>query len=366
MASPQPPWAVPLQITGAFVLAALSAMFSGLTLGLMGLDMIQLRVLMLGDSETKTSLCLLPPNWYLNKQSLPKNHNKRRDSTASNKSLADVELQAQKTARKEARMANRVYPLRMDGNYLLVTLLIGNVAVNSAFTLLTGDLTSGIAGFFISTTVITIFGEIIPQAVCSRFGLYVGSVFAPTVVFLEWLLFPIVKPLAWMLDLLLGVELGYSYNMKQLSALVAHHEEENVLGSLESKILQGGLKVATMKVDVLMKSLSQDVFYLPIDGTFSFDTLKNVIAHGYSRVPVLSKDRQVLSVLLVKDLLLIDPEDAIQLSDLVRLFGRAVYAVDRSTLVVDVLGRLLGSGEENPVSVARDASQTGDRVHDPS
>lgn len=69
------------------------------------------------------------------------------------------------------RDAQRIMPIRKRGNLLLCTLLLGNVAVNSALSILMADVTSGLVGFFTSTIVIVIFGEILPQAICSRFPL---------------------------------------------------------------------------------------------------------------------------------------------------------------------------------------------------
>lgn len=48
------------------------------------------------------------------------------------------------------------------------------------------------------------FGEIIPQAACARYGLVVGGILAPVVYVLEWILFPIVKPMAMVLNWVLG------------------------------------------------------------------------------------------------------------------------------------------------------------------
>ena len=46
-------------------------------------------------------------------------------------------------ASKDAINAKKIYPLRKDGNLLLCTLLLGNVAVNAALAIILGELTTG-------------------------------------------------------------------------------------------------------------------------------------------------------------------------------------------------------------------------------
>ena len=55
-----------------------------------------------------------------------------------------------------------------------------------------------------STIVITLFGEIVPQAVCARHGLRVGGNLSWFVWGLQWLLYPVVKPIAFALNCILG------------------------------------------------------------------------------------------------------------------------------------------------------------------
>jgi metal transporter CNNM len=62
------------------------------------------------------------------------------------------------------RVAKQVVSLRADANGLLTTILWGNVSVNVLLALLSNSVMAGAAAFLFSTFVITLVGEIIPQA----------------------------------------------------------------------------------------------------------------------------------------------------------------------------------------------------------
>ena len=88
------------------VLVLFSGLFSGLTLGLMGLNSHELkRKAALGDKR-----------------------------------------------------AAKVYAVRRNGNLLLTTLLVGNVAVNTALSIFLGTLAPGVIAGIVATTLIVIFG----------------------------------------------------------------------------------------------------------------------------------------------------------------------------------------------------------------
>ena len=143
--------AADLVLAGCLILC--SALFSGLTLGLMSLDLSSLKILEEAGDE------------------------------------------------KERLYAKRIIPLRKNGNLLLCTLLIGNTIVNSCLSILLASITSGAVGVLISTAAIVVFGEITPQAVCSRHGLMIGSMTR----YITWAcvgaLFVIAWPISKLLDL---------------------------------------------------------------------------------------------------------------------------------------------------------------------
>ena len=115
------------------VLILLSGIFSGLTLGLMGLDTTLLQVIAEGGDE------------------------------------------------EERKQAKTIMPLRESGNLLLCTLLIGNTLVNTCISIIMADITSGLVGALTATAIIVVVGEISPQAACSRYGLQIGSKLVPLV-----------------------------------------------------------------------------------------------------------------------------------------------------------------------------------------
>ena len=147
------------------VLATMSGLFSGLNLGLLGLDVKNLELL-----------------------SRPPFYNAQEE--------------------QDAEYAKKILPLRRKGNLLLCTILLGNVTVNSALAIFMGGLTSGLIGLIISTSIITLFGEIIPQAVCSRHALVVGAHTTWFVYFFMVITFPISYPISAILDKVLGEEVG--------------------------------------------------------------------------------------------------------------------------------------------------------------
>ncbi|OMH29041.1 Mg2+ and Co2+ transporter CorB [Motiliproteus sp. MSK22-1] len=123
------------------------------------------------------------------------------------------------------KTAKQILSMREDSNFLLTTILWGNVGVNVLLTLLTDSVLAGIGAFFFSTVVITLFGEIGPQAYFSRHAKNMASRLAPLMRFYQRLLYPVAKPCAVILDLWLGKEGVHFLRERELRAMIHRHIE---------------------------------------------------------------------------------------------------------------------------------------------
>jgi len=123
------------------------------------------------------------------------------------------------------RSAQRVLELRKDSNFMLTTVLWGNVSVNVLLALLSDSVLTGVGAFFFSTFVITLLGEIVPQGYFSRHALKMASLLLPLFRFYQFLLYPLAKPTAKVLDWWLGPEGIHYFRERDLREVIRMHIE---------------------------------------------------------------------------------------------------------------------------------------------
>jgi len=128
-------------------------------------------------------------------------------------------------AEAENRKAQKVLDLRKDSNFMLTTVLWGNVSVNVLLALLSDSVMTGVGAFFFSTIVITFFGEITPQAYFSRHALKMASLLLPVFKLYQIILYPLAKPSAMMLDRWLGEEGIQYFRERDLREVIKKHIE---------------------------------------------------------------------------------------------------------------------------------------------
>ena len=170
-------------LLGIFFCLTQSALFSGLTLGLFGLSRLKLEI----------------------------------EVESGNKAAAQV------------------LELREDANLLLTTLLWGNVSINVLLTLLTDSILAGLWSFFFSSICITLFGEIIPQAYFSRNALQMGIFLSPIIRIYRFILYPVSKPTALVLDKWLGKEGVLYFKEEDFRIMLQKHMEsrDSDIGRME-------------------------------------------------------------------------------------------------------------------------------------
>uniref|UniRef100_A0A8C3IG69 Metal transporter n=1 Tax=Chrysemys picta bellii TaxID=8478 RepID=A0A8C3IG69_CHRPI len=272
------------QVILILCLLVLSGMFSGLNLGLMALDPMELRIVQNCGTD------------------------------------------------KEKRYARKIEPIRRKGNYLLCSLLLGNVLVNTTLTILLDDLIgSGFGAVIASTIGIVIFGEIVPQALCSRHGLAVGANTIGITKFFMLVTFPLSFPISKLLDCILGQEIGTVYNREKLVEMLKVTEPYNDLVKEELNMIQGALELRTKTVEDVMTPL-HDCFMIDSDAILDFNTMSEIMESGYTRIPVYEVERSnIVDILYVKDLAFVDPDDCTPLKTITKFYNHPVHFVFHDT-----------------------------------
>ncbi len=203
------------------------------------------------------------------------------------------------------KRAKKIYPLRKNSNLLLSTLLLGNVAVNSIVAILLGNLASGVAATLIATSLIFIIGEILPQAVFSRYGLQFGAALSYVVRFFIFIFYPITAPLSFVLDKLLGSEPPTMFSKEEFQEIIKHHEDSPLsdIDADEEKILIGALSYS-QKTAIDIMTPRTVVYALDANRIVDSELLSQIRAKGFSRIPVYDQRKDnLIGILYSKELI---------------------------------------------------------------
>jgi metal transporter CNNM len=244
-------------------------------------------------------------------------------------------------ARYGDKAAQVIYPIRQKGNQLLATLLLGNVLVNTILSVYLGSIASGIIASIAATTLIFIFGEIGPQAVISRHAMWFGNRLAPVVRIILILFYPITKPIAFVLDKILGDEVPPMYSKHEIMQIVSDHEDSSysTIDADEERIVHGALQFSHRRVREIMTPL-ENVTLFDENQRLTHTFFTKLAETGYSRYPVYSGKRtNIVGILYTKDLLVEDDNIAIKETD--EEFDTTVLRVRPSHFLDYVLGRML-------------------------
>ncbi|THG08211.1 hypothetical protein TEA_010750 [Camellia sinensis var. sinensis] len=273
-------------------------------------------------------------------------------------SLVDLEVLAKSGTPKDRLHASKILPVVKRQHLLLCTLLISNAAAMEALPVLLDSLVPDLGAILISVTLILLFGEIIPQSICTRYGLVIGASVAPMVRVLVWICFPVAYPISKLLDFLLGNGHEPLYRRAELKTLVDFHSTEAGRGGdlsiEETTIIAGALELTEKTARDAMTPLSE-TFAIDINAKLDRDLIHLIIEKGHSRVPVYyEQPSNIIGLILVKNLLTYNPANDVPVKNII---VRQIPRVSETMPLYDILNEFQ-KGVSHMAAVVKQDSNT--------
>jgi metal transporter CNNM len=259
-------------------------------------------------------------------------------------------------ARHGDKIAEQVYKYRKNGNYLIVCLLLGNVAVISILTLLLDSQAGGLIAGLLTTGLITIFAEILPQAWFSRQGYALSRYFFWLLDIVFVVLYPIAKPLSMLLNRFFGEELPTVFSREEITHLVEEHAHTkgSTIDIDESRIVSGALAYSRLTAEEAMTTMA-DTVTVAIEDEVDAGLLIKLKNSGHSRFPVFdSRLGRYTGILYMKDLL----GETLPLP-VTRLYRDKIYEISDDSPLDTVLSRFIQTKSHLFLVVADDEVGVG-------
>ncbi|XP_019445603.1 PREDICTED: DUF21 domain-containing protein At4g33700-like isoform X2 [Lupinus angustifolius] len=274
-------------------------------------------------------------------------------------SLVDLEVLAKSGTPQDRKHAEKILPVVRNQHLLLCTLLICNAAAMETLPIFLDSLVTAWGAILISVTLILLFGEIIPQSVCSRYGLAIGATVAPFVRVLVWVCSPVAFPISKLLDYLLGHRQEALFRRAELKTLVnLHGNEAGKGGELthdETTIIAGALELSEKTASDAMTPISE-TFAIDINSNLDRELMNEILENGHSRIPVYyEQPTNIIGLVLVKNLLTIHPEDETPVKSVTI---RRIPRVPESMPLYDILNEFQ-KGHSHMAIVVRRCDKTG-------
>lgn len=221
--------------------------------------------------------------------------------------IADLERKA-KLGNKQAAT---VLPLRKNTHLILASILLTNIAAVSATSIVLSNQINGWLALIISTLLIVIFGEVLPQAVFTNSPLKYSYRFSPALKIMIILSYPLSKPLQLLLDKLFPKALGSIQTRHELGLLISEHltDTRSELDDDEVVIIRGALQLSEKRTKSIMTPI-RNTYWLTPETRLDDPKIDEIKEKGFSRIPILNKELTVCyGLLIMKSLVDIDFDD---------------------------------------------------------
>ncbi|KAJ8426633.1 LOW QUALITY PROTEIN: hypothetical protein Cgig2_020569 [Carnegiea gigantea] len=245
--------------------------------------------------------------------------------------LVELEILQRSGSSIEKKQAAAILPAVQKQHQLLVTLLLFNACAMEALPIYLDKIFHPFVAVVLSVTFVLAFGEFIPQAICTRYGLAVGANFVWLVRVLMIICYPIAYPIGKLHVMTFTRQTNFQSILITYEGVLVASDfpfclvflvllQEGELTHDETMIISGALDLT----EKICRHLTNEGFLqtaeeamTPIESTFSLDVnskldweaMGKILARGHSRVPVYSGNaKNIIGLLLVKSLLTVRPE----------------------------------------------------------
>jgi metal transporter CNNM len=255
--------------------------------------------------------------------------------------------------------AKRVLPLRKNAHLSLAAILLTNVAAVSVTSLVLEAEAGGLIAAVLSTLLIVILGEIIPQAFFSKYALKACARLSLMLRFMIVVTYPVSKPLQLLLDKLFGRnEKTKLHSRHELGMMISEHlgDHNSELDDDEVEIIKGALQLSEKRIRDIMVPIRHVYWMMPNTRMDSrkIDEIKN---RGWSRIPILNKQRtSCYGILLMKDLVDVDFDESDMRASELPLYPVQVVG---SMTALDTLFRKFITGGAHMLPVEKDDQIVG-------
>jgi len=234
----------------------------------------------------------------------------------------------QEVEKNNPALAKKIRSLLSRPGQLISSILIGNEIVNILISILVasiliqvfadranlkGEVGLSILSILVSTSLILVFGEVIPKTIGIRFSLQLAPYVAPPMFLFSKIIMPLRLVLVRLSEGIIRV-FGISritehsiINPEEIRELVEMGGDEGVLDQTEYALLKNIFEFGDLTAAEVLTP-REEVFSLPLGMEYR-ELKEKMLKSGYSRVPIyLDSPDQIVGILTVKDLIKLEQD----------------------------------------------------------
>ncbi|KHJ45415.1 hypothetical protein D918_04152 [Trichuris suis] len=267
--------------------------------------------------------------------------------------------------KSDKALATKMFMLIRRYHQVIVALVAINASAIETMPILLDRISNSIVAISVTCLVILLFDEILPLVVCQKYGLSLGAYSAHLVLVLTYLCYPISFPLGYILDVIIGKDVGHLYRRQELKELISRHGPrrdhfQSLFEKEEGKLTeptQFSGQLSSMEVQVirgilgLSKKTASDAL-VPLDKVFMVDYqdeidkafVLKVLKCAHRHIPVYSSSRKnIVCCISARRVLRVDPNFRIPVYKFIRSTSLtpseclSVFTVPESQPLFDVV-----------------------------